>query len=79
VLALRDGVAVRLPVKVGLRGDGYTEIIEGIAAGEALIPATYVQVQAGQRVRTAGATTTATTPANANANAAAGAAAAEKK
>jgi HlyD family secretion protein len=75
VLALRDGVAVRLPVKVGLRGDGYTEIIEGIAAGEALIPATYVQVQAGQRVRTAGATTTA----NTNANAVAGAAAAEKK
>jgi HlyD family secretion protein len=54
VLAVRDGHAVRVPVKVGLRGDGFTEILEGITPGEALIPSANVLVQPGQRVRAAG-------------------------
>jgi HlyD family secretion protein len=51
VLAVRDGRAVRQPVKTGLRGDGYTEIVDGVAPGELLIPATNMLVQPGERVR----------------------------
>ena len=50
-LVVRDGRVVRQPVKVGLRGDGKTEILEGIAPGEAVIPATQTAVREGQRVR----------------------------
>jgi len=51
VLVVRDGRATRQPVKVGLRGDGRSEVLDGVVAGDALIPATSVMVQAGQRVR----------------------------
>lgn len=51
VLVVRDGRIVRQPVKVGLRGDGKTEILDGVAPGEAVIPATQTAVSAGQRVR----------------------------
>ncbi len=53
VLAVRGQRAVRLPVKPGLRGDARTEILEGVATGEELIPATNVLVKAGDRVRRA--------------------------
>jgi HlyD family secretion protein len=51
VLALRGGRAERVPVKVGLRGDGHLEVAEGIAPGETLIVATNGPVIPGQRVR----------------------------
>ncbi len=51
VLVVRDGRAVRQAVRLGLRGAGYTEIVDGVALGDALIPAASVAVQAGRRVR----------------------------
>jgi HlyD family secretion protein len=53
VLAVRDGHAVRQPVKLGMRGTGRTEILEGVSAGEALIPAANLAVQPGKRARIA--------------------------
>jgi len=51
VLAIRGFRAVRQPVKLGLRGDSRIEILEGIDAGDKLVPATNAIVKAGQRVR----------------------------
>ena len=51
VLAIRGFRAVRQPVKLGLRGDGRIEILDGVEAGDRLIPATNALVKAGQRVR----------------------------
>lgn len=51
VLAIRAFRAVRRPVKLGLRGDGRVEILDGVEAGDELIPATNALVRAGQRVR----------------------------
>jgi HlyD family secretion protein len=51
VLAIRGFRAVRQPVKLGLRGDSRIEILDGVEAGDELIPATNAVVQAGQRVR----------------------------
>ena len=51
VLAIRGFRAVRQPVKLGLRGDSRIEILDGVEAGDELIPATNALVKAGQRVR----------------------------
>jgi HlyD family secretion protein len=51
VLAIRGWRAVRLPVKLGLRGDNRIEVLEGVEPGDELIPATNGLVKAGQRVR----------------------------
>jgi len=51
VLAIRGFRAVRQPVKLGLRGDSRIEILDGIEAGDKLVPATNALVKAGQRVR----------------------------
>ena len=51
VLAVRNGRAERVPVKVGLRGDGRLELLEGAAPGDALIPASLGLITAGQKVR----------------------------
>jgi HlyD family secretion protein len=51
VLAIRGFRAARQPVKLGLRGDGRIEILDGVEAGDKLIPATNAVVRAGQRVR----------------------------
>ena len=51
VLAVRNGRAERVPVKVGLRGDGRLEVLEGAAPGDALIPASLGLITAGQKVR----------------------------
>lgn len=51
VLAIRGFRAVRHPVKLGLRGDSRIEILEGVEAGDELVPATNAVVKAGQRVR----------------------------
>jgi len=50
VLALRDGRALRVPVKLGLRGVGAVEITEGLQPGEAVIPQTEKALP-GDRVR----------------------------
>ena len=39
VMAVRDGRTVRQPVKLGLRGAGRCEVIEGLSEGEAVLPA----------------------------------------
>jgi HlyD family secretion protein len=51
VLAVRSGRTERVPVKVGLRGDGRLEVLEGAAPGDTLVPATNGLITAGQRVR----------------------------
>jgi HlyD family secretion protein len=50
VLALQDGRAVRVPVKLGLRGVGSVEITEGLREGAPVIPQTEKAVP-GDRVR----------------------------
>jgi HlyD family secretion protein len=50
-MVVRNGHTVRQPVRLGMRGDKAVEIIEGIAADEAVVPATNGLVRPGQRVR----------------------------
>jgi len=52
VLAVRDGVAVKQPVKLGLRGSDRIEIASGLQPGERVIPLG-TNVAPGQRVRVA--------------------------
>jgi HlyD family secretion protein len=54
VLVIRRSRAVVQPVKLGLRGDVRTEILQGVEAGDELIPATNAAIKPGQRVRAAG-------------------------
>ena len=49
-LVARDGRALRVALKLGLRGSGTTEVLEGLAAGDALL-APESGVTDGQRVR----------------------------
>ena len=49
-LVARDGRALRVALKLGLRGSGTTEVLEGLAAGDALL-APESGVTEGQRVR----------------------------
>ena len=53
VLAVRDGHAVQVFVKPGLRGDGRIEVLDGLAPGDLLIPPSNGLARAGQRVRAA--------------------------
>lgn len=55
VLVIRDGVAQRQAVKLGLRSAGRVEITDGLSAGEQLIPATNTVIREGHRVRAANA------------------------
>jgi HlyD family secretion protein len=52
VLAVRDGRAVKVPVKVGLRGSDRIEILDGVQPGDRVIPAG-ANVTPGKRVRAA--------------------------
>lgn len=54
VLRLADGRAERRPVRLGLRGDGWMEVLDGLSPGEALVPVSSVAVREGQRVRAIG-------------------------
>lgn len=54
VLVIREQRAERQPVKLGLIGDGRIEVLNGIAPGEAVVPATNGLVEAGAHVRAAG-------------------------
>jgi HlyD family secretion protein len=51
VLAIQERRAVRRTVKLGLKGDGRIEVIEGVAPGDVLVSAAELAVRAGQRVR----------------------------
>ena len=51
VLVARDGVAVRVPVAIGLRGVGVAEIVDGLEPGESVIVPAAAAVP-GDRVRT---------------------------
>ena len=51
VLVVRGAQAVKQFVKLGLRGDTRVEVLDGIAAGEPVVPASKIGVKAGQRVR----------------------------
>lgn len=51
VLALDGGRAARRAVKLGLKGDGRMEVLEGVAPGDLLISAGQATVVNGQRVR----------------------------
>lgn len=50
-MVVRNGRVVRQPVRLGMRGDKAVEVTEGMAAGEAVVPATNGMVRPGQRVR----------------------------
>jgi len=51
VLAVDGGRATRRAVKLGLKGDGRMEVLEGVAPGDHLISAAQLAVKSGQRVR----------------------------
>jgi HlyD family secretion protein len=51
VLVVRDGRAVRQPLKLGIRGAGRTEVLAGLAAGEAVVPPSEAAVREGGRAR----------------------------
>lgn len=51
VLVERGNRAVKQFVKLGLLGDTRVEVLDGIRAGEAVLPASKTSVKAGQRIR----------------------------
>jgi HlyD family secretion protein len=50
VLKAKDGRAVVQPIKVGLRGNGQFEVLNGLQPGDLVIPIT-AGVRAGKRIR----------------------------
>jgi HlyD family secretion protein len=42
---------VRQPLKLGIRGAGRTEILDGLAPGDLVVPPSEAAVREGQRVR----------------------------
>ncbi len=52
VLAVRDGRAVQVPIRLGLQGSAQFQVLDGVMDGEAVIPAT-AEIAAGQRLRVA--------------------------
>ena len=55
VLVVRNGKAHRQPVRLGLRGDAIVQVMEGVAEGERVVPATNARVKPDQAVRVADA------------------------
>jgi HlyD family secretion protein len=53
VLAVRDGRAVRVPVKVGARGTGKVELLDGLKEGDMVVPPAELAVVEGTKVRPA--------------------------
>lgn len=53
VLVVRDGRAIRQSVQTGLRNAGQVEILSGLSAGEAVIPASHAKLREGDKVRLA--------------------------
>jgi len=50
VLVVKNGKATRQAVKLGLRGEGSAEILDGLAEGDRVVPAGN-SIRAGQRLR----------------------------
>ena len=67
VLAVQGKYAVKQFVKLGLRGDTRVEVLEGIKAGDAVLPASKTGVKAGQRIRATVIAVPAPAPASARA------------
>jgi len=55
VLAVEGRRAVKTPVKLGFKGEGRIEVVDGLAAGAHVVAAAGAGVVPGQRVRTAAA------------------------
>lgn len=51
VMVVRAGRAQRQGVRLGIRGAGRTEVVAGLAAGEAVVPPSEAAVREGSRVR----------------------------
>ena len=51
VMAVEGRRLVRRPVKLGLRGEGYVEILEGLAPGDLVVATAGTALRAGDRVR----------------------------
>ena len=51
VLVVRDGTAQRQALKLGVRSEGKTEILEGLAPGDLLVPVKNLSIREGSRVR----------------------------
>jgi HlyD family secretion protein len=51
VLRVKNGRATRQAVKLGVRGEGAVEVVEGLEAGDLVVAAGNSVVKAGQRVR----------------------------
>jgi HlyD family secretion protein len=62
VFVVRDGIATFRPVKVGIAGDEYFEVLDGVREGETIVGGTYQAIRDlkdGDRVRQADTTETA--------------------
>jgi HlyD family secretion protein len=53
VLRVENGIARRRAVKLGLRGSGTAEVLDGLAPGDRVIPVSAQRVHDGDRVREA--------------------------
>ncbi len=51
VIRVEGGRAVRRAVKLGLRGEGMLEVVEGLSPGDAVVPPAAGAIDAGARVR----------------------------
>jgi HlyD family secretion protein len=51
VLVLRDGRVARQPVKLGMRGVGFVQVVSGLAAGEPVVAPGAPPIQPGARAR----------------------------
>jgi HlyD family secretion protein len=63
VFVVRDGLATFRPVKVGIAGDEYFEVTDGLREGETIVAGTYQAIRDlkdGDKVRQADTTRTAT-------------------
>ncbi len=45
VFVVNDGVATFRPVKVGIAGDEYFEVLEGVKSGETIVSGTYQAIR----------------------------------
>jgi HlyD family secretion protein len=64
VFAIKDGRAVFTPVKVGIAGERYFEVVSGVASGDRVITGPFASVREladGQQVKATQATTTSNT------------------